>query len=451
MKRILALLCAVSLAFLCFACGEKPDDPGKDDSEPTALLTLYADAQPLRIVTQKKDVKVTLQKIEHEPTIGFIRAIADEWEETLEPGKEYELPIVPTAGLPEYRLFVQQGKNIALHLLTSGGDKVIEIEGRPWAPAPIDADSPMIHLARTAAIVPPGDDEYTYWYAIANAIATLRAVDRELEPDELDNEGSWFRVPEWLFEAYALALYPGMDVPPLGDYDLWVTYHPETHERYWVGLAYSTWIWAQFKGAAQNPDGTWDVAFTVGTTDDDVTGEKIVRLAPNAAYDPNSPFEYHIVGWPEVDYGDGPIAPDVPPPEVVVGTWVGPVKRGHVAWLEIYPDGMAGLYLGDDESGQLYEIYRGTVSPADDTDMDGMGVDYLMDMDFRLDWHIYESGDGTPINIPEYYKGLYTLRCEGEALYVTAGPDADALFSKGKLELFYTAKTLGGGGMVEVG
>ena len=235
MKRTLAFVLAALLVCLCFACGKKAPAPGPEKT--VALLTLYADTQPMRIVTQEKDVKVTLQMLEYEPTIGFFRPIADEWEETLVPGRQYELPEVPTAGLPEYRLFIQQGENIALHLLTSGSDEIFEIEGGPWKPAPIDENSPMIHLCRTAAIVPQDDgdqDLYGYWYAIANAISTLRAVDLELYPDEAvlddywDEYHNWYRVPEWLFEAYALALYPDMDVPPLGDYDLWVQYHPET-------------------------------------------------------------------------------------------------------------------------------------------------------------------------------------------------------------------------------
>ena len=468
MKRSLALFCAVSLAFLCFACGEtKPTEPTSGQENAAALLTLHTDTQPLRIVTQEKDVKVTLQRLEYEPTIGFLRPIADEWEKTLEPGKAYEIEIEPAEIIPEYRLFIRQGENIAIHNLAEDlkdGKTIFEIEGGPWRPNPIDENSPMIHLARTAAVVPKDDcdgDLYGYWYAIANAIATLRTVDLGMEPDELvpreydpDEYRGWYRVPEWLFEAYALALYPGMDVPAIGDYDLWVQYHPETAERWWVGAqACADHCEAAFKQAKQNPDGTWDVTFTVSYEYSGEIEEKIVRLAPNAAYDPDSPFEYHIVGWPKFEYGgdDWPVAPDAPPPEVVVGTWTGPVKRGHVAWLEIHADGLAGLYLGDDESDQLYEIYQGIVCPADDTDMDGMGVDYLMEMDFRLDWYVYESGDGTPVTgVPDSYRGLYTLRCEGEALYVTAGLDADRLFGKEALELFYTAKTLGGGGMIDI-
>ena len=213
MKRTLALLCAALLACLCFACGEKPaaPDPGKESPEPrgsaedAALLTLYTDTQPMRVITQEKGVTVTLQLLEYESTLGFFRPIADEWEETLTPGKEYELPEVPTAGLPQYRLFVRQGENIAIHLLSSGGDEVFEIEGGPWAPAPIDEGSPMIHLCRAAAIA-PCEEQYDYWYGISNAITTLRAVDLELPSDE--EQVSAFQVPVWLFEAYAYALYP---------------------------------------------------------------------------------------------------------------------------------------------------------------------------------------------------------------------------------------------------
>jgi len=454
MKKTLALFCTALLALLCFACGEKPPGPSPDPEQSVALLTLHADKQPLRIVTQKEGVTVTLQMLEYEPTIGFFRPIADKWEEALEPGREYELPGVPTAGIPEYRLLARQGENIAIHLLTSGGDEIIEIEGGLWSPAPIEADSPMVHLAR-AAVIAPHEEWYDYWYTIANAIATLRGVDLDLAPDELSEEGSAYRVPEWLFEAYAAALFPGKDVPLLekGESD-WVSYHPETHERYWVTQAYSTWIWAEYKSAKQNSDGTWDVTFTVGTTDDDITGEKTVKLAPNAAYNPDSPFEYHIADL-SLDGDYDPPNPAPPPPEIVVGAWRAPVKRGHAAWLEIYEDGMAGLYMGDDESDQLYEIYKGTVCPTDDTDIEGSGVDYVMEMEFYLDWHIYESEDGSPVaGVPDSYKGIYTLRQEWEGdqqvLHVVAGIDTDPLFGKEELKMLWMPKTLQDSRMVEI-
>jgi len=458
MKRTAALLCAAFLVFLCFACEKTSRDPVPGQEKSIQLLTLYTDTQPMRIVTREKGVKVTLQRIEHEPTVGFIRPIADEWEETLAPGREYELPIVPTAGLPEYRLFIRQGDVIANYLLTSGGGERFEIEGGPWAPAPIDETSPMIHLCRTAAIVPQDDgdqDLHGYWYAIANAIATLRAVDLDLYPDEAvlddywDEYHNWFRVTEWLFEAYALALYPGMDVPPLGDYDLWVQYHPETHERYWVGEeAYSDSARAKYKSAAQNPDGTWDVTIAVSYEYSDVIEDRVVTLAPNAAYNPDSPFEYHIVGWPAFTYDgyDGSDFDGPPLPEEFLGTWTGPVRRGQAAWLELFADGTAGLYLGDDGSDQLYEIYIGWMTELPTEDDNGITAE----LNVRLDWHIYESGDGMPADIPDAYSGLYILRQEGEALYITVGLDADALFGRDELELFWIPKTCGGGHMVEI-
>jgi len=465
MKRTLALVLAALLVCLCTACGKEPLGLKPDSGKKTVvLLTLLTDRQPLRIVTQEKGVKVTLQMIEHEPTLGFFRPIADEWEETLTPGREYTIDKEIVTGVPEYRLFVQQGENTAIHNLTSmgfEGREVFELEGGPWAPSPIHKESPMIHLARTAAIVPQDDcggDLYGYWYATANAISTLRAVDLELEPDDLvprefdpDDPKGFYRIPEWLFEAYALALYPGMDVPPLGDYDLWVEYHPETYERYWVGQeAYSDSARAEYKSAKQNKDGSWEVTFTVNYTYDIEPEEKVVRLAPNEAYNPNSPFEYHIVGWPEFTYygEDGPEFDGPPLPENFLGAWTGPVKYGHVAWLEIFADGTAGLYLGDDGSGQLYEIYSGwmTEAPAEGGD----SQDITAELHVRLEWYIYESGDGSPVDIPDSYSGLYILRQEGEALYISAGLDAGSLFGKDELELFWTPKVLDGSHMVDI-
>ena len=452
MKRTVAFALAALLACLCLsACGGKTPGPEKSD----ALLTLYTDTRPLRIVTQERGVTVTLQLLEYEPTLGFLRRAADEWEETLEPGREYTIDKELAEGIPQYRLYARKENLTAVHdLVYDGkiGGRAVEIKGRPWAPAPIDETSPMVHLSRTAAIVPPGDDEYTYWYAIANAISALRAVDLALEPDELvpraydpDDPMGFYLVPGWLFEAYAFALFPGTQVPPLGDYNLWAQYHPENHERYRVGqAAYADHCEAKFKRAKQNGDGTWDVSFAVRYVHTGEAQEKTVRLAPNEAYNPDSPFEYHIAGWPEAAYGDDePAVPAVPPPEILVGKWRAPVKPGHAAWLEIFEDGMAGLYLGDDKSDQLYETYHGTVSPADDTDIEGTGVDYLMEMDFRLDWHIYETGDGSPVTgVPDSYSGVYTLRHEWEGgqqvLYVST-VEGGNLFEKKELRMLWAA------------
>jgi len=469
MRRALALLCAaVLLAGLCFACGKKAPDPGKETtSEAVTLLTLYTDTQPLRIVTQEKNVTVTLQLLEHESTLDFLRPIADEWEETLIPGKEYTIDKEIAIGTPEYRLFVRQGKNIALHNLTSmgfEGNEVFELEGRPWAPAPIDRDSPMVHLCRMAAIA-PGGEEYDYWHAFATAIGTLRSVDLDMVPD---GEGGFYRVPEWLFEAYAAALFPGVDVPALdGGESEYVSYHPETAERWWVREDYSTWLWAEFKSVGGNRDGSLDVTILVTAPEEEWDWEMVIKVAPNKAYDPDSPFEYHLVGLPmepdrryglpegqEYDEFGDPYDDDDdyggPPPDFVVGTWRAPAKRGHAAWLEIYPDGKAGLYLGSDDSGQIYEIYSGYLGEAFP---DGPGQ-ISVHIDFGLDWYIYESEDGPITGVPDSYSGIYMLRhaWEGDqqVLYVTAGMDADYLFGKEELKLLWVPKTLQGDCMIEM-
>jgi len=451
MKRAIALLCAILLACLCCACGKKDPNlpPGPETS--IALLTLYADQQPLRIVTKEKGVKVTLQMLEYEPTVGFLRPIADEWEEILEPGRKYEISKELTEGIPEYRLFVQQGENIAIHNLVfdgKDGKEVFEIEGNPWIPAPIGADSPMIGLCRTAAIA-PYEDQYGYWYAIANAISTLRGVDLELEPD--GSSGGGYRVPGWLVDSYAQALFPGVEMTsPLEDETAWVGY---ADAEYIIYPSWSTWLWAEYKSAKQNKDGTWDVTIAISTEDRDGTMDKVIKLAPNKAYSPDSPFEYHVVGL-SLDGDYDPPEPAPPPPENIVGTWKASVGDDSVAYLEIYVDGMAGLYLGDPVSDQLYEIYRGTVAPADDTDINGDGVDYCMDMEFSLDWYIYESNDGTPVTgVPDSFKGTYTLRTEWEGdqhvLRVTTN-EGDNLYGKKELNMLWVPKTIGGGSMVDI-
>lgn len=460
MKRALALLCAALLALLCFACGEKPVKP-EDTPAATALLTLYTDTQPLRIVTQQKGVTVTLQLLEYEPTLQFLRPIADEWEETLLPGKEYEIDKELAEGLPEYRLLVRQGENMALYDLTYmgfEGGTAFELEGKPWAPAPVNEDSPMLHLCRMAAYA-PGWETYDYWCAIASAVSLLRAVDLELPPQDDGNGGSCYRLPEWLFDAYAQALFPGVDADTQEEGEAgWVSYHPESNERYWVAETPFYGTWMKYKSAQQNPDGAWDVTITGGDGDGDATWESVIKLAPNEAYNPESPFEYHLVGLPmepDRNYGmpegadwddDDAPNPAKPPPDIVVGTWRAKLGEYDAAYLEIHPDGMAGLYKGDAESDQLYETYGGTVS-QDEGDPD------VFSMEFLLNWHIYESEDGSPVTgVPDTYSGTYTLRhaWEGgqQVLRVTAG--AGALFGRKELKMLWVPKTLGGGSMRDI-
>jgi len=434
-KSIAALLCAALLLCLCTACLKpKPTPP----QEPTALLlTLYADTQPLRIITEQEGVTVTLQALEYEETVGFLRPVADEWEETLVPGKEYEIDKELVENIPQYRLFVQQGEAVAIHNLAEDrkdGNTTFEI--KPWAPAPIDEFSPMIHLCRAAAIA-PHEAQYDYWYAIANAITTLRAVDLELPPDEEDV--SAYLVPEWLFEAYAYALYPDKEIPSITDW-MWVGHGAGSGEPYRAYLAYSTWIWAEYKNAVQFPDGTWDVTMTMGTADDDATGEVVVKLAPNAAYNPDSPFEYHVVGMPE----EGLSEPAAPPPEWAAGTWKAALKDGDVCYLEIFPSGTAGLYLADDEIDMLLEIYQGYVYPTDENQNEA-----TMEMQFNLDWYIYE-GEGD-IDVPDTYKGSYSFRLgqDQQTLYIKT-ISGDALFGQKNLTMQWIPKTLQNGQLEDI-
>jgi len=442
MKRFIAILCAALPACLCFACGQVKPRPTPVPS--ALLLTLYADTKPmLRIVTQQEGVAVALQKLEYEPTVGFLRPIADEWEETLTPGREYEIHKELAELIPEYRLLVRQGENMAIHNLSEDlkdGNEVFEIEGKPWRPAPIDENSPMINLCRAAA-VSPKEEQYDYWYAVSNAITTQRGVYNEWPPD--DPESGAYRVPAWLFEAYAAALFPDTDMPEYVDWD-WVGYD-DTNEEYLAYLSYSTWIWADYKSAKQNPDGTWDVTVTISAEGSDETMDEVIKLAPNAAYNPNSPFEYHIVGMPEPQ----PPEPAIPPPGFIVGTWrAAQAKPRHAAYLEIYEDGIAGLYLGDDESGQLYEIYRGLVAcdPSQESE-----TSWELYMRFDLDWYIYE-GETDPV--PERYSGDYTLRhaWEGDqqVLHVKANEGADPLFGKSELKMLWAPKTQQGDFMADI-
>jgi len=147
-------------------------------------------------------------------------------------------------------------------------------------------------------------------------------------------------------------------------------------------------------------------------------------------------------------YFPGESDPVPPPPDIIVGTWRGPVKRGQVAYLEIHADGMAGLYLGDSDSDQLYEIYGGYVAPML-SDYGDQGPFYV-DMDFDLEWYIYESEDGSPISgVPDTYRGTFTLHHEQGGLHVSAIEGA-LLFGKRELKMEWVPKTLDGGQMVNV-
>jgi hypothetical protein len=140
--------------------------------------------------------------------------------------------------------------------------------------------------------------------------------------------------------------------------------------------------------------------------------------------------------------------PAPPPPDIIVGTWMSPVKRGHVAYLEIFEDGMAGLYLGAADSDELYEIYKGTVLSVDNT-----SDEILMELDFNLDWYIYESEDGSPIaGVPNTYTGVYTLRHYIEdgkrMLNLNAKKDSNQLFGKKEMKMERVQKTLQNGSVM---
>lgn len=142
-------------------------------------------------------------------------------------------------------------------------------------------------------------------------------------------------------------------------------------------------------------------------------------------------------------------APDNPPaalpPEWTVGTWKTQIKPGHAGYLEIFADGMAGLYLGDDESDQLYEIYEGTAAHIGSS---GTGI--LMFMDFELSWYIYE---GEITDVPDSYKGSFTFYPddqEDNILHVFANDDAnDGLFGQTELTMLRVYKTRSGGSMAD--
>jgi hypothetical protein len=142
--------------------------------------------------------------------------------------------------------------------------------------------------------------------------------------------------------------------------------------------------------------------------------------------------------------------PVPPPPDKTIGTWKAPIKSGQVAYLEISEDGTAGLYLGDDESDQLYEIYLGYVFAENDK-----GDVFVVEMNFNLDWYIYESEDGSPITgVPASYKGSYTFRYnwedEKQSLNVKTNDEADPLFGKNELIMEWTPKTALSGIMKDV-
>ena len=155
------------------------------------------------------------------------------------------------------------------------------------------------------------------------------------------------------------------------------------------------------------------------------------------------------MGAGDVDCGDEEDEESAtPPPAGIVGTWKTPVKRGNVAYLEIFANGKAGLYLGDNESDQLYEIYRGAVLSVDESPN---GI--ALELDLRLNWYIYES-DGSPITgVPDTYKGVYTFRYEQQGgkqtLHVKAGNEATPLYGKKELKMERILKTEESGFMKE--
>jgi hypothetical protein len=143
--------------------------------------------------------------------------------------------------------------------------------------------------------------------------------------------------------------------------------------------------------------------------------------------------------------------PAPPPPDIIVGTWKASINDDIIAaYLEIFPDGMAGLYKGLYDSSDVFEIYHGPVLATSESPNE-----IVLDMNLYLNWYIYESDDGTPITgVPDSYNGVYTLRHEQKGgkriLHVKAGADADPLFDIKELHMERVSKTLQGGFMEDV-
>jgi hypothetical protein len=135
-----------------------------------------------------------------------------------------------------------------------------------------------------------------------------------------------------------------------------------------------------------------------------------------------------------------------PPPDMVVGTWKAPVKRGQVAYLEIHADGAAGLYLGPDDSEEVYEFYNGIVYPVGD----GKPDEITLRMEFELNWFIYESEDGSQVEgVPKSCKGVYTFTHGQQGgkrtLHVKTAGGADPLYGNRELKMEWIPKTFNRG------
>ena len=141
--------------------------------------------------------------------------------------------------------------------------------------------------------------------------------------------------------------------------------------------------------------------------------------------------------------------PAPPPPAAIVGTWKAPAKVGRMAYLEIFVDGMAGLYLGYDDDPDIDEIYRGTVLAISES------ADKIeLKMNLELEWYIYES-NGSPIEgVPASYEGVYTLRLEQngnkQMLHLKANANATPLFGSKELQMERVQKTEGNGRMWDI-
>jgi len=139
---------------------------------------------------------------------------------------------------------------------------------------------------------------------------------------------------------------------------------------------------------------------------------------------------------PPEDYAQA----DVPPPDWATGTWKAPVRRGQVGYLEIHVDSTAGLYLGCDDSDEIYEIYHGHILPVSED---------VMDIELHLDWYIYE-GEGD-IDVPDTYEGRYLFSLGNDQQSLRVGVIyGDALFGIEELELRWVPKTLQGGFMADL-
>jgi hypothetical protein len=381
-----------------FTDADAPEYPGENEFIAHPEADPYGLAVPICFVAREEGLTVSYSRLEYDGTVDFLRPVETLWTVYPEPGKAYRFDGQMSETIPQYRLQVDREGELNptfwnLSEDMADGGTVFAVREQPWKPAPLDGASNLLPLCLAAAA---GYAEGMDSFETAALLVSSVHAEMGLDPDP----GGQYRAPEWLLAAYWKAMFCQnlWDAEP-GAQE-WIVYRPELAE-YWVtphpSAAYPAGVPERNELTGGLWAGTWNVKA------DTPSGPVYLRLAPNAAYDPEDPFGYRIL----ITEGE-------------------PMQALPTQWLDSWLDGRWETFLADQrfEDGgipasltfagadsvelraggeDLAEAYDGSITGAEFST-----ADYGERAIVRIEWTLREDLlEAAGSFLPKAYTGTY--------------------------------------------